>query len=239
MVEPTKSHRSAALRESSEDTNAYIWRKLSATLVTVSPCRVTSSGREEVASWSLFCTCICATSGLVSGSKVRRMDTCPALSLVELMYIRPSMPLSFCSMTCVTVSSSVCAEAPEYLAVIVTTGGAMRGYFATGRRKIEIPPAIMIRMAMTHANTGRSIKKRAMSSRKVEWLYQGRRGMGFSPVPARPCGHAGGRRVSRLLPAPAGPVSPAESVRSQGNKGARSAAGFLERPRVLIPRPAP
>ena len=27
---------------------------------------------------------------------------------------------------------------------MVTTGGAMRGYCSTGRRNIEIPPAIMI-----------------------------------------------------------------------------------------------
>ncbi len=149
---------------SSEETKAYIWRKLSATLVTVTPCRVTSSGREDMASWSLFCTCICATSGLVSGSKVRRMETCPAASLVEWMYKSPSMPLSFCSMIWVTVSSSVSAEAPGYLAEMVTTGGAMRGYWATGRRKREMPPASMIRMAMTHAKTGRSIKKRAIGA---------------------------------------------------------------------------
>ena len=35
------------------------------------------------------------------------METCPAASLVELIYSRPSMPFSFCSMTCATVSSSV------------------------------------------------------------------------------------------------------------------------------------
>lgn|GEM_PF-4545335 len=68
----------------------------------------------------------------------------------------------FCSITCVTVSCTVCADAPGYCAVMPMVGGAMDGYCEIGRLRMEIPPASMIIMAITHAKTGRSIKKRAM-----------------------------------------------------------------------------
>ena len=61
-------------------------------------------------------------------------------------------------MTCVTVSSIVFAEAPGYAAVTLIAGGTMLGYCAMGSRTIESAPATMMRMAMTHANTGRSMK---------------------------------------------------------------------------------
>ena len=62
-------------------------------------------------------------------------------------------------MICVTVSSTVLAEAPGYVALIVIVGGAMLGYCAIGRRVIDMAPASMITSAMTHAKMGRSMKK--------------------------------------------------------------------------------
>ncbi len=51
-------------------------------------------------------------SGLVSAEKVSSTRAVPADELFELMYCSPSMPFMFCSMTCVTESSMVLAEAP-------------------------------------------------------------------------------------------------------------------------------
>ncbi len=67
-----------------------------------------------------------------------------------------------CSMTCVTPSSSVFADAPGYLAVMLIVGGAMAGYCATGSVAIASAPASMMTIAMTQAKTGRSMKKRDM-----------------------------------------------------------------------------
>jgi hypothetical protein len=46
---------------------------------------------------------------------------------------------------------------------MLTAGGAMVGYCATGKVKAEIAPASMMTMAMTQAKTGRSMKKRDSS----------------------------------------------------------------------------
>ncbi|CAE6807974.1 hypothetical protein R69746_05488 [Paraburkholderia aspalathi] len=73
------------------------------------------------------------------------------------------MPLSFCSITCVTVVATVSAEAPGYVAVICTETGATLGYCSTGSVPMEAPPIIMMTMAITHARIGRLIKKPAMS----------------------------------------------------------------------------
>src|SRR5690606_26132298 len=45
---------------------------------------------------------------------------------------------------------------------MVTEGGAIWGYCATGRLMIDSSPSPMIRIEITQAKTGRSIKKRAM-----------------------------------------------------------------------------
>src|SRR5690606_2508675 len=86
----------------------------------------------------------------------------PLAELLDEKYISPSSPVMFCSMTWVTESSSTFAEAPGYTARISTEGGATVGYIDTGRLKIESAPASMMMIAMTHAKTGRSMKKRAM-----------------------------------------------------------------------------
>src|SRR5512134_356842 len=63
-----------------------------------------------------------------------------------------------CSITCVTVCSSVDDEAPGYVALTVIAGGAIAGYCETGSRNTELPPASMTMIAMTHAKIGRSMK---------------------------------------------------------------------------------
>src|SRR5690625_1457352 len=47
---------------------------------------------------------------------------------------------------------------------MLMVGGAMVGYMDTGRTAMARPPASMMRMAMTQAKTGRSMKKFAISA---------------------------------------------------------------------------
>jgi hypothetical protein len=49
------------------------------------------------------------------------------------------------------------------MAVTETEGGAMLGYWAIGSRVRDRMPPRPIRSAITHAKTGRSMKKRAMA----------------------------------------------------------------------------
>ncbi|MOA21114.1 hypothetical protein D3C78_1415920 [compost metagenome] len=51
-------------------------------------------------------------SGSVPVAKVRVTVALPAASLLDDMYIRPSRPFIFCSITWVTVSCTVLASAP-------------------------------------------------------------------------------------------------------------------------------
>ena len=51
-------------------------------------------------------------SGSVPASNVTVIETRPEESDVEFMYMYPSRPVRFCSITCVTVFSIVCADAP-------------------------------------------------------------------------------------------------------------------------------
>src|SRR5688572_14099996 len=89
-----------------------------------------------------------------------------------------------CSITCVTVSSSVRADAPGYVALIEIAGGAIAGYCAIGSRKIEIAPASMITSAITHAKMGRLMKNFATSQRPG-WLGCAT-AVPALPVPAEP-----------------------------------------------------
>src|SRR6185369_12036712 len=72
------------------------------------------------------------------------------------------MPFSFCSMTWVTVSCTVWAEAPGYTALMAIWGGAMGGYWDTGSFLIDSRPASMTMMAITQAKMGRLMKKLGM-----------------------------------------------------------------------------
>ena len=58
----------------------------------------------------------------------------------------------------VTEFSMVSAEAPVYLVVTRTEGGAISGYWEIGSSTTARAPASMMTMAMTHAKMGRSIK---------------------------------------------------------------------------------
>src|SRR5690606_16675975 len=102
-------------------------------------------------------------SGSTPASKVMVMAMRPAESLVDDMYAMPSIPFICCSITWVTVSCTVWADAPGYEVVIRICGGAMSGYWATGRLSIDNPPASIVTSAITHAKIGRSIKNRAIS----------------------------------------------------------------------------
>jgi hypothetical protein len=82
----------------------------------------------------------------------------PVESLDDCTNRSPSRPLSFCSMICVTVSSSVWADAPGYVALIAMVGGAIAGYCETGSARIDSTPASMMVIAITHAKIGRSMK---------------------------------------------------------------------------------
>src|SRR3979490_510186 len=80
--------------------------------VTRMPDCCTAAGNCGTASCSLFCTCTWAMFGSVPGEKVRVVVDCPVSSLTDDRYIRLSMPLICCSMTCTTTLLTVVADAP-------------------------------------------------------------------------------------------------------------------------------
>src|SRR4030042_3821094 len=65
-------------------------------------------------------------------------------------------------MTCVTVSCTVWAEAPGYIAFMVIWGGAIGGYWETGRVLIASRPPSITKMAITTAKIGRFMKNLGM-----------------------------------------------------------------------------
>ncbi len=66
----------------------------------------------------------------------------------------------FCSMICVTESSTLLAAAPGYSALMAMDGGAMVGYGVSGSRRMATRPSSESMIASTQANIGRSMKKR-------------------------------------------------------------------------------
>src|SRR3970040_329046 len=70
-----------------------------------------------------------------------------------------STPLISCSSGVATVLPTVSAEAPAYWALTVMEGGAISGYCATGSVKKATPPISVIRIDITAAKIGRSMKK--------------------------------------------------------------------------------
>jgi hypothetical protein len=56
------------------------------------------------------------------------------------------------------VPSTVCADAPGYVAVTRIEGGAIEGYCSIGNPRMLRPPASMITIAITQAKTGLSMK---------------------------------------------------------------------------------
>src|SRR5881275_3588212 len=83
-----------------------------------------------------------------------------------------------------TVSSSVSAEAPGYTACTVTTGGAISGYCAIGSERIEASPARTMKVEMTAAKRGRSMKNRENMDALpgAYFLPAGAGCVGFSPL---------------------------------------------------------
>ena len=71
-----------------------------------------------------------------------------------------STPLTWFSISWVTLSSTTCALAPGNEVVTLTVGGVMSGVLSTGRIGIESPPRITITIEITSAKTGRWMKKR-------------------------------------------------------------------------------
>src|SRR5678815_3368586 len=71
-----------------------------------------------------------------------------------------STPLTCCSIGAATVSATTCALAPGYAVFTRIIGGAISGYWATGKVGKDTAPAIMMRIAITHATIGRRMKNR-------------------------------------------------------------------------------
>src|SRR2546429_7421450 len=70
-----------------------------------------------------------------------------------------STPLICCSIGATTVEATTSALAPGYCPVTLMIGGAISGYWATGRRENDTPPTITKTIETTAAKIGRSMKK--------------------------------------------------------------------------------
>ena len=79
----------------------------------------------------------------------------------------PSTPLTCCSMGDATVSATVCALAPGYMAFTTTVGGVISGYCSMGSPSTATPPTIIVMIAMTLAKIGRSMKNRLNTRRQL------------------------------------------------------------------------
>ena len=75
------------------------------------------------------------------------------------MYNMFSTPLICCSKGVATDLSTLVELAPENDVLTCTVGGVISGYCSTAKPKIETPPIITIKMAITMATMGRLTKK--------------------------------------------------------------------------------
>ena len=98
----------------------------------MTPSRRTSSGRREMVAFTRFCTSTCAWSRSAPRRKVTVICTFPSLVDEEDRYNIFSTPLISCSRGVETVSASVRASAPGYVAETTTVGGMTSGYCAMG-----------------------------------------------------------------------------------------------------------
>src|SRR5438445_4936024 len=144
---------------------------------TTTPVRLTSSGSRGRAICTRLFTWMVALLTSVPTSKVQVIVSVPFEEEVDWKYSRPSTPESCSSIGAATVRESVSALAPGSAAVIVTVGGAISGYCATGNTCQATSPASVVMIAMTEAKIGRSMKNRDMAP----CLLCGRhgRGLGF------------------------------------------------------------
>src|SRR5258706_14451824 len=76
----------------------------------------------------------------------------------------PWTPLSCCSSGVVTLSATICALAPGYVALTMIWGGVIAGNCEIGRTLSAIAPASTMMMATAEAKTGRLMKKSTMAA---------------------------------------------------------------------------
>src|SRR6266853_1873907 len=143
---------------------------------TTTPVRLMSSGSRGSAICTRLFTWIVALLTSVPTSKVQVIVSVPFEEEVDWKYSRPSTPESCSSIGAATVRESVSALAPGSAAVIVTVGGAISGYCATGNTWKATSPASVMMIAMTDAKIGRSMKNRDMAALLCG---RSRRGLGF------------------------------------------------------------
>src|SRR5580698_1864381 len=70
-----------------------------------------------------------------------------------------STPLICSSIGVTTVEATTSALAPGYWPEMLMIGGAISGYWATGKRENDTPPRIKKTIEITAAKIGRSMKK--------------------------------------------------------------------------------
>ena len=75
--------------------------------------------------------------------------------LFELIDLTPSIPLIRSSKICVILLSTIAAEAPGYVVLILTTGGSISGYSRSGKVKKATIPNVIKSKFITVAKTGR------------------------------------------------------------------------------------
>src|SRR3954466_11358431 len=94
-----------------------------------------------------------------------------------------STPLTSCSIGVATVSATILALAPGYVAVTWTVGGATSGHWAIGSFGSDTTPTITMTIDRTVAKIGRSMKKREITAAPLLGAaVRAARG-----TPARPC----------------------------------------------------
>src|SRR3954471_7568071 len=108
-----------------------------------------------------------------------------------------STPFTSCSMGVATVSATVLALAPGYVAVTCTVGGATSGYWAIGSCVSATPPTIRNKIDRTVAKIGRSMKKCEITAGYLDGSLAeiGLRGLG----PRRRLCRSGLHRVDRVV----------------------------------------
>src|SRR3990167_1595001 len=101
-------------------------------------------------------------SASLSRPKVTFSEYRPLPVDCESMYSMPSTPFTLSSTTCATLSRTTSALAPMYWVDTLIVGNLIRGYWAMGSTANASRPLSVMNRESTMANTGRSMKKRAM-----------------------------------------------------------------------------
>ena len=125
----------------------------------VTPIRFTSSGSFASATATRFCTSTWAVSMFVPSSNVTSRFIWPSFVQRDDMYNIRSTPFTSASIGVATVSATVTALAPGYVAVTCTVGGVTSGYWAIGNCGTATAPRMTMTIDRTVAKIGRSMKK--------------------------------------------------------------------------------